>query len=83
MENNIENLRKENINTFKDVLTEGLKQIEQRHQKCLDLIISMGDDFDAMVIKELQSNIHFTRLQAKGLCDIAEVHFVKYTDIYK
>lgn len=57
---------------FWSVIIEGLNQIELRHQECINSINEMGETSDVATVRELRSNLHFTRLQAKGLSQMAK-----------
>jgi len=68
--NNSENNNQED--KFWSVIIEGLNQIELRHQECINVINEMGENCDVATVRELRSNLHFTRLQAKGLSQMAK-----------
>ena len=55
---------------FWSVIIEGLNQIELRHQECINSINEMDETL--ATVRELRSNLHFTRLQAKGLSQMAK-----------
>ena len=55
---------------FWSVIIEGLNQIELRHQECINSINEMDETL--ATLRELRSNLHFTRLQAKGLSQMAK-----------
>ncbi len=64
---------------FYELLTEGLSQIEDRHEK---IIKSLQRLPDTPQINSILSDLHFTRLQARGIHLKTKSHFVGFAHLY-
>ncbi len=60
-------------------MSEGLKQIEERHQKSIKSLQKLAQTQE---IDNILSDLHFTRLQARGLKEKTKAYFVDYAHLY-
>ncbi len=62
-----------------ELITEGLKQIEERHEKVIKSLQRLPE---TPQINNILSELHFTRLQSRGLKDKTKAHFIDYAHLY-
>ena len=73
-----EHEEKEQLSLF-TLLCEGLNQIESRHEAVIKSLHSLPKSVE---VEHVLSELHFTRLQARGLHDKTKAHFVEYAHLY-